>query len=73
MAVPAHDERDADFASKYDLEVVTVIDEDNKMINSAEFDGMDADKAFDAIIEKIEEIGRGKKTVNYRLRDWLLC
>ena len=72
MAVPAHDERDADFASKYDLEVVTVIDEDNKMINSAEFDGMDADKAFDAIIEKIEEIGRGKKTVNYRLRDWLL-
>ena len=42
------------------------------MINSAEFDGMDADKAFDAIIEKIEEIGRGKKTVNYRLRDWLL-
>lgn len=33
---------------------------------------MDCDKAFDAIIEKIEEIGRGKKTVNYRLRDWLL-
>ena len=34
--------------AKYDLEVVTVIDEDNKMINSAEFDGMDADKAFDS-------------------------
>ena len=72
MAVPAHDERDADFAAKYDLEVVTVIDEENKMVNSDEFNGMDADKAFDAIIEKIEEIGRGKKTVNYRLRDWLL-
>ena len=42
------------------------------MVNSGEFDGMDASKAFDAIIEKIEEMGRGKKTVNYRLRDWLL-
>ena len=72
MAVPAHDERDGEFAAKYDLEVVTVIDEDNKMINSEEFNGMEASKAFDAIIEKIEEMGRGKKTVNYRLRDWLL-
>ena len=72
MAVPAHDERDAEFADKYDLEVVQVINEENIMINSAEFDGMDAECAFDAIIEKIEEIGRGKKTVNYRLRDWLL-
>ena len=42
------------------------------MINSDEFNGMEASKAFDAIIEKIEEMGRGKKTVNYRLRDWLL-
>ncbi|MGL5753538.1 MAG: leucine--tRNA ligase [Paraclostridium sp.] len=72
MAVPAHDERDAEFAAKYDLKVVEVINEDNVMVNSGEFDGMDASKAFDAIIEKIEEMGRGKKTVNYRLRDWLL-
>ncbi|MGL5560006.1 MAG: leucine--tRNA ligase, partial [Paraclostridium dentum] len=72
MAVPAHDERDAEFAAKYNLNVVEVINEDNVMVNSGEFDGMEASKAFDAIIEKIEEMGIGKKTVNYRLRDWLL-
>ena len=72
MAVPAHDERDAEFAAKYNLNVVEVINEDNIMVNSGEFDGMEASKAFDAIIEKIEEMGIGKKTVNYRLRDWLL-
>ncbi len=72
MAVPAHDERDGEFAPKYDLEIIPVIDEDNKMINSGDFNGMDASEAFDKIIEKIEEMNRGKKTVNYRLRDWLL-
>ncbi|MFR9069860.1 MAG: class I tRNA ligase family protein, partial [Paraclostridium sp.] len=72
MAVPAHDERDGEFAAKYNLNVVEVINEDNIMVNSGEFDGMEASKAFDAIIEKLEEMGRGKKTVNYRLRDWLL-
>ena len=72
MAVPAHDERDREFAQKYNLEIIPVIDEENKMINSGEFNGMDASEAFDKIIEKIEEINRGKKTVNYRLRDWLL-
>ena len=72
MAVPAHDERDGEFAQKYDLEIIHVIDEDNKMINSGDFNGMDASEAFDKIIEKIEEMNRGKKTVNYRLRDWLL-
>ncbi len=72
MAVPAHDERDREFAPKYDLEIIPVIDEDNKMINSGDFNGMDASEAFDKIIEKIEEMNRGKKTVNYRLRDWLL-
>ena len=72
MAVPAHDERDGEFAQKYDLEIIPVIDEDNKMINSGDFNGMDASEAFDKIIEKIEEMNRGKKTVNYRLRDWLL-
>ena len=72
MAVPAHDERDREFAQKYNLEIIPVIDEENKMINSGEFNGMDASEAFDKIIEKIEEMNRGKKTVNYRLRDWLL-
>ena len=72
MAVPAHDERDGEFAPKYNLEIIPVIDEDNKMINSGEFNGMEASEAFNKIIEKIEEMNRGKKTVNYRLRDWLL-
>lgn len=72
MAVPAHDERDEEFAAKYNLKVVEVINEDNIMVNSGEFNGMDASKAFNEIIEKIEQMEIGKKTVNYRLRDWLL-
>ena len=72
MAVPAHDDRDGDFAKKYDLEVIPVIDEDNKMINSEEFNGMDASEAFEKIVEKLAKDNRGKKTTNYRLRDWLL-
>lgn len=72
MAVPAHDDRDFEFASKYNLDILEVIDEDNKMINSDEFNGMDVDNAFSKIVEKIEKEGFGKSTVNYRLRDWLL-
>ncbi len=72
MAVPAHDERDAEFAAKYNLDVAQVIDEDEKMINSGEFDGLEVSKGFEGIVNKIEEIKVGKKTVNYRLRDWLL-
>ena len=44
MAVPAHDDRDKEFAEKYNLDIIPVIDEDNKMINSEEFNGMDAYK-----------------------------
>ena len=72
MAVPAHDDRDKDFAEKYNLDIIPVIDEDNKMINSEEFNGMDASKAFEGIVEKLAKENRGKKTTNYRLRDWLL-
>ena len=72
MGVPAHDDRDNDFAKKFELEIIPVIDEDDKMINSGEFDGMNKDDAFNAIVEKLEEMGRGKKTTNYRLRDWLI-
>ena len=72
MAVPAHDDRDKDFAEKYNLDIIPVIDEDNKMINSEEFDGMDASEAFEKIVEKLAKDNRGKKTTNYRLRDWLL-
>lgn len=72
MGVPAHDERDEDFAKKYGLEIIPVIDEDDIMINSSEFNGMNKDEAFNSIIEKLENIGKGKKTVNFRLRDWLI-
>lgn len=72
MGVPAHDDRDKEFATKYGIEIIDVIDEDGKMINSGEFNGMDAKEAQDKITEKLAEQGRGKKTVNYRLRDWLL-
>ena len=46
MAVPAHDERDAEFAAKYNLDVVEVINEENIMINSDEFNGMEASKGI---------------------------
>ncbi|MBC2576069.1 leucine--tRNA ligase [Peptostreptococcus canis] len=72
MGVPAHDERDEDFAKKYGLEIIPVIDEDDIMINSSEFNGMNKDEAFNSIIEKLENMGKGKKTVNFRLRDWLI-
>ena len=72
MAVPAHDDRDRDFAEKFNLDIIPVIDEDNKMINSEEFNGMDAKDAFEGVVERLAKENRGKKTVNYRLRDWLL-
>lgn len=72
MGVAAHDDRDNDFAKKYDLEIIPVIDEDDKMINSGQFDGMNKDEAFDKIIEKLEEMGKGNKKTNFRLRDWLI-
>ncbi len=72
MAVPAHDDRDKDFATKYDLEFIEVIDEDGNMINSEEFNGISSNEAFNKIVEKIEKENIGRKTVNYRLRDWLI-
>jgi len=72
MGVPAHDERDEDFAKTFDIDIVPVIDEDGIMINSEEFTGMHKDEAFKSIIEKIEKEGLGKATTNYRLRDWLI-
>jgi leucyl-tRNA synthetase len=70
MAVPAHDERDGEFAETFGLPVVPVIDEDGKLINSGRFDGMPADEGKRAIAAELEKDGRGKATVNYRLRDW---
>jgi len=70
MAVPAHDERDEAFATTFDLPIVQVIGEDGKLVNSGRFNGMPADEAKKAIVAWLEEHGRGKPTVNYRLRDW---
>ena len=85
MAVPAHDERDWEFAKKHDLRIKQVItpadgsgiDIDmgaytdyGVLVNSGEFDGMDFHAAFDAISDHFEKTGRGKRAINYRLRDW---
>lgn len=72
MSVPAHDDRDKEFAQKYNIDIIDVIDEDGKMINSEEFNGMVSKDAFSKILDKIESSKLGKRTVNYRLRDWLL-
>ena len=81
MVVPAHDERDHEFAQKFDLPIVQVIEGgdvqkeaytgDGVHINSDFLNGMDKDEAIDAIHNWLEENGVGEKKVNYRLRDWL--
>ncbi len=80
MAVPAHDERDFDFAERYGLEIRRVIeggDElpfmgDGPMTNSGRFDGLHNREAFDQIVEWLGTEGKGQPTIHYRLRDWLL-
>ena len=83
MAVPAHDDRDWDFAKKYDLPINAVIKpfdgelsedaaftEVGELFNSGEFDGMNSKKSQYNIIKMFEENGIGKKTINYKLKDW---
>lgn len=93
MAVPAHDERDFEFANKYQLPIKQVIDleephkqgqqfdattwqdwygdkQNGVAINSGELDGLNFKQAFDNILTQLEPKGLGKKTINYRLRDW---
>ncbi|MDP5041752.1 MAG: leucine--tRNA ligase, partial [Paraglaciecola sp.] len=86
MAVPGHDQRDWEFATKYhltikqvitSLETDTIIDlgkaaftEKGLLVNSQEYDGLNSAEAFEQIATKLSELGKGKKTVNYRLRDW---
>ncbi len=88
MAVPAHDQRDFDFAKKFDCEIIPVVDPGNPdidinnleaafvaegtMINSGQFDGMNNKAAIEKIIDHLVETGIGKKSINYRLRDWLI-
>jgi leucyl-tRNA synthetase len=70
MAVPAHDERDREFARTFDLPVRTVIDEDGVLVDSGEFTGRPADEAKTAIVEWLKHEGRGAPAVSFRLRDW---
>jgi leucyl-tRNA synthetase len=81
MAVPAHDERDFEFATKYNLPIKHVIEpqkgdmilpyiEQGVMVNSEEFTGLSSKEAKKRIIAKFEELGIGEEKVNYKLRDW---
>ena len=71
MAVPAHDERDREFAEDYGLPIVPVIDDDGKLINSAQFDGLPGASRRSARSSSwLGEHGKGKPAINYRLRDW---
>jgi leucyl-tRNA synthetase len=70
MAVPAHDERDREFAEAFDLPVREVIDEDEVLIDSGDFSGLPADDGKRRIVERLEREGRGAPAVSYRLRDW---
>ncbi|MBQ6820413.1 MAG: leucine--tRNA ligase [Clostridium sp.] len=84
MAVPAHDDRDFAFATKFNLPIERVITskkgeevelpycEYGKLINSGEFDGLTTEEAKVKIVEKLESLGLGSSKVNYRLRDWLV-
>jgi leucyl-tRNA synthetase len=70
MAVPAHDERDREFAEAFDLPIREVIDEDGVLVDSGEFTGLPAEEAKRGIVEWLGERGKGKPAVSYRLRDW---
>jgi leucyl-tRNA synthetase len=86
MAVPAHDQRDFEFARRYSLPIVEVIapesgargvgeaayTERGVMVNSGRFDGLAGSAGFDAIADELEQGGIGKRVTRYRLRDWLI-
>ena len=88
MGVPAHDQRDMEFARKYGLPVKAVISppdgtidgdtmerayvEDGVQINSGQFDGMPSGEARPAMARYLESSGKGRPTVHYKLRDWLI-
>ena len=86
MGVPAHDQRDFEFAAKYDLPIPVVIAPsgwdgrelkeahvgEGTMVNSGEFDGLPSTGAKEAIADSVERQGWGKRTVSYRIRDWLI-
>ncbi|MDR2426959.1 MAG: leucine--tRNA ligase [Endomicrobium sp.] len=84
MAVPAHDQRDWDFAKKYNIEIIEVIkgessditkqayEDEGVLVNSGQFDGIKSIDAFNTVSEWVEKQGFGKKTINFKLKDWLI-
>jgi len=80
MAVPAHDDRDFAFATKYELPIERVIEggselpytEYGTLVNSEEFSGMSSAEAKEAIVNKLQQVNLGSSKVNFRLRDWLV-
>ena len=85
MSVPGHDQRDWEFAQKYGIDIVQVIEpigdevcdlttsaftDKGRLVNSGEFDGKTFDEAFAAIVAALESKGSGRSVTNYRLRDW---
>ena len=79
MGVPAHDERDFEFATAFELEIRRVIEcgelpctDDGPMVNSGRFDGLHNREAYQQIVDWLDSEGKGKGAVSYRLRDWLL-
>ncbi|MTV48011.1 leucine--tRNA ligase [Heliobacillus mobilis] len=89
MGVPAHDQRDFELATKYNIPMKVVIqpegvddlvaeemdhafEEEGRLVNSGEFNGFINTKALNVIADKMEAEGKGKRKVNYRLRDWLI-
>ena len=87
MAVPAHDERDYEFAQQFELPIIEVIEQKQEegsedattlpysgegvMINSGNYTGLDSELGKEKIIDDLEKLGRGKAAVNYKLRDWI--
>ncbi len=75
---PAHDQRDYDFAKKYSLDIIPVVENDNILpytgdglhINSDFLNGLDTKEAIDLSIKELQKLGIGKETVTYRIRDW---
>ncbi|MBN2067518.1 MAG: leucine--tRNA ligase [Candidatus Diapherotrites archaeon] len=88
QAVPAHDQRDFDFAKEHNLPIIVSVQPDEyelnaekmsrsyegfgTLVNSEEFNGLRSEQAMERIADRLEKEGKGKRTVNYRLRDWLI-
>ena len=82
MAVPAHDERDHEFAKKFDLPIIRVVQndaaddqcshEEGTMINSGKYDGLESSEMREQIVADLEKQNAGREVVNYKIRDWLI-